>query len=145
MSYSATYTNSGTLIYTVDVTNGNVTTSGVIYTSGGNSSQWNSLKTNTSIIQIELPDNKNYFLDAKSSYQYTLSSVYFYALSGSGNASLYIDNVVVPEFNQRTISQTASSVYLTTSNVVSSGQTLTLTLSNNNFMYDYIMEVTYTR
>jgi hypothetical protein len=74
-----------------------------------------------------------------------LSSVYFYALSGSGNVSLSINGVTLPQLNQLTISQGQSSIALTTSNIVSAGQTLVATLSNNNFMYDFIMELTVTR
>ena len=124
---------------------GNLTASGTVYTPNGTSDNWNNLRTSTSVVQIELPDNKNYILDARASYQYTLSSVYFYTLSGSGNVSLSINGVTLPQLNQLTISQGQSSVALTTSNIVSAGQTLVATLSNNNFMYDFIMELTYTR
>jgi hypothetical protein len=109
------------------------------------SNSWNSLKTEAATMQIELPDNKDYILDARSSYLYTLSAIHFYSLSGTGNLTLKIDNVVIPEFNQRTISNSLSTVYLTTNNIVSSNQTFTASVSNNAYLLDLIMEAVYIR
>ena len=109
------------------------------------SNSWNSLKTEAATIQIELPDNKDYILDARSSYLYTLSAIHFYSLSGTGNLTLKINNVVIPEFNQRTISNSLSTVYLTTNNIVSSNQTFTASVSNNAYLLDLIMEAVYIR
>lgn len=110
-----------------------------------NSAAWNALKTEAATIQIELPDNKDYILDARSAYTYTISAVHFYAVTGTGNLSLEINNVILPEFNQRTITNTLLTIYLTTNNTISSGQTLTAMVSNNSFMNDLIIEVIYYR
>ena len=115
-----------------------------------NSGSWGSgpaptTSTDSFTVQIELPDNKDYILDARAAYLYTLSAVHFYALSGSGNLSLEINNIIIPEFNQRTIANTLSTIYLTNNNVISGNQTFTAMVSNNSFMNDLIIDVVYTR